>query len=74
MKYQTCDHCAVALANGDLSGLEYFYGIEDMNSIVASIESMGLVTLVDTKDTGGYFECFVCSEVCLGQMAIFEEV
>ena len=74
MNFQTCDYCAVALENGDLTGLEYFYGVEDMNSIVASIESMGLVTLVDTKDTGGYFECFVCSEACLGKTYIFEEV
>lgn len=74
MTYNTCNACAVALENCDLSGLEYSNGIEDMNRIVASIESMGLVTLVDTKDTGGYFDCFVCSEICLGKMFIFEQV
>jgi len=74
MTYQTCDYCAVALVNGDLSGLDYFYGVEDMARIEASIEAMGLVTLVDTKDTGRYFDCFVCGETCLGDMSTFEEV
>ena len=72
MNYNTCDHCAVALVNGDLSGLEYFYGVEDMARIVASIESMGLVTLAETIDTGCYFDCYVCDEVCLGNMYTFE--
>ena len=74
MSYNTCNACAVALVNGDMSALEYSNGIEDMARIEASIEAMGLVTLVDTKDTGGYFECFVCGEICLGKMAIFGEV
>lgn len=74
MTYQTCDHCAVALVNGDLSALEDSNSIEDMASIVASIEAMGLVALVDTKDPRSYFECFVCSEVCLGDMSTFEQV
>ena len=72
MKYQTCGHCAVAIENGDLSGLESFYGIEDMARIVASIESMGLVTMIESIDPGWYFDCFVCSEICLGEMFIFE--
>ena len=72
MNFHTCDHCAVALVNGDLSGLEYFYGVEKMDRIVASIESMGLVTLVETIDLGSYFECFVCDETCLGEMSTFE--
>ena len=72
MTFNTCDHCAVAIENGDLSGLESFYGIEDMARIVASIESMGLVTLVETIDPGFYFECFVCDETCLGEMSTFE--
>ena len=74
MSYNTCGHCAVAIENGDLSGLESFYGIEDMARIVASIESMGLVTLVETIDPGLYFECFVCDETCLGEMFTFEEM
>ena len=72
MKYQTCGHCAVAIENGDLSGLESFYGVEDMARIVASIESMGLVTMIESIDPGWYFDCFVCSEVCLGEIFIFE--
>lgn len=72
MIFNTCDHCAVAIENGDLSGLEFFYGVEDMARIEASIESMGLVTLVETIDTGCYFDCYVCSEICLGEMFTFE--
>ena len=72
MNYNTCGHCAVAIENGDLSGLESFYGVEDMARIVASIESMGLVTLVETIDPGFYFECFVCDETCLGEIFTFE--
>ena len=72
MRYQTCGHCAVAIENGDLSGLKSFYGIEDMARIVASIESMGLVTMIESIDPGWYFDCFVCSEICLGEIFIFE--
>ena len=72
MTFNTCGHCAVAIENGDLSGLESFYGIEDMARIVASIESMGWVTLVETIDPGFYFECFVCDETCLGEIFTFE--
>lgn len=74
MNYNTCNACAVALVNGDLSVLEYSNGIEDMDRIVASIESLGLVTLVKTEDHGGYFYCYVCDDVCLGEMSTFEEV
>ena len=74
MNFNTCGHCAVAIENGDLSGLESFYGVEDMTRIVASIESMGLVVITDTIDTGCYFDCYVCDEVCLGNMYTFEEV
>lgn len=74
MTYNTCDYCAVALVNGDLSGLEFFYGVEDMARIEASIESMGLVTLVETIDTGCYFDCYVCGETCLGEISTFEEM
>ena len=72
MKYQTCGHCAVAIENGDLSGLKSFYGVEDMERIEASIESMGLVTMIESIDPGWYFDCFVCSEICLGEIFIFE--
>ena len=74
MNYNTCGHCAVALVNGDLSGLESFYGIEDMDRIEASIESMGWVAMTETVDLGHYFTCYVCDEICLGEMSTFEEV
>ena len=72
MTFNTCSHCAVALVNGDLSGLEYFYDDEKMAQIEASIESMGLVTMTEALDPGYYFDCFVCDEVCLGEMSTFE--
>ena len=72
MIFNTCGHCAVAIENGDLSGLESFYGIEDMDRIEASIESMGWVAMTETVDLGHYFTCYVCDEVCLGEMFIFE--
>lgn len=74
MTFETCHHCAVALVNDDLSGLEYSNGIEDMARIEASIESMGMVTMIKEERAGGYFECYVCSEICLGDMATFENV
>lgn len=74
MSYNTCNACAVALVNGDLSALEYSNGIEDMARIEASIEAIGLVTLVKTEDPGSYFECFICDDVCLGNMSTFAEV
>ena len=74
MIFNTCDHCAVAIENGDLSGLEFFYGVEDMARIEASIESMGWVTMTETVDLGHYFTCYVCDEVCLGEMYTFEEM
>lgn len=72
MKFNTCHTCAVAVVNDDLSGLDYSHDAEDMDLIVASIESMGWVTMTKEEDNGGYFECYVCSEVCLGTMATFE--
>ena len=74
MNYNTCGHCAVALVNGDLSGLKSFYGVEDMARIEASIESMGWVAMTETVDLGHYFTCYVCDEICLGEMSTFEEV
>lgn len=74
MTFNTCHTCAVAVVNDDLSGLEYSHWGEEMDLIVASIEAMGWVTLTKTVDRGWYFDCFVCSEVCLGEMATFERV
>lgn len=67
--FYTCHGCAVALVNGDLSALE---DSNDAARIVASIESMGLVTMTETIDPGWHFDCYVCDEVCLGEMVTFE--
>ena len=72
MIFNTCDHCAVAIENGDLSGLESFYGIEDMARIEAALEAIGWVTMTETVDRCHYFTCYVCDETCLVEMFIFE--
>lgn len=72
MIFYACHDCAVAVVNDDLSGLEYSNDADDMDRIVASIEAMGLVTLDKTVDYGWYFDCFICDEVCNGEMNIFE--
>lgn len=72
MIFNTCNSCAVAVVNDDLSALEDSHGIEDMARIEASIESMGWVAMTETVDLGHYFTCYVCDEVCLGEMFIFE--
>ena len=74
MRYETCHTCAVAIVNDDLSGLEDHFWGDDMDRIVASIESMGLVTLVNTERSAGYFSCYVCDQICLGEMSTFEQV
>ena len=74
MVFHVCSHCAVALENGDLSGLESFYGDEGMARIVASIESMGLVAMTETIDPGWWFDCDLCDETCLGEICTFERV
>lgn len=74
MIFETCNTCAIALVNCDMSGLEYSHGIEDMDRIVASIESMGLVTMTKAEANSGYFECFVCGQICLGDKSFFERV
>lgn len=74
MNFETCHGCAVALVNCDLSGLEDNNGAEDMARIVASIESMGLVTMIREEYAGRYFECFICGQNCIGEMATFERV
>lgn len=70
MAFQVCSHCAAALVNGDLSGLE----TEDVARIEARIEAMGLVAMTETIDPGWYFDCDVCEETCLGEICIFEPV
>ena len=74
MMYQVCSHCAVALVNGDMTGLEFFYGVEDMARIEERIESMGLVTMTETIDPGWFFDCYVCEENCTGEICTFEPV
>lgn len=74
MTYETCHECAVALVNGDMTSLEYSHCSDVMDRIVATMEVMPLVTLVEEHEAAGYFECYVCGEVCLGTVAKFKEV
>ena len=72
MIYQVCSHCAVALVNGDMTGLEFCQ--KDLERIEEQIESMGLVTMTETIDPGWFFDCYVCEENCSGEICTFEPV
>ena len=72
MRFETCHTCAVAIVNDDLSGLENNFWGDEMDQVVASIISMGLVTMTSKERSAGYFSCYVCDQVCLGEMATFE--
>lgn len=74
MRFETCHSCAVAIVNDDLSGLENHFWGDEMDQVVASIISMGLVTMTNTERSAGYFPCYVCDQVCLGEMSTFETV
>ena len=59
-----CTPCATALTNADDSVWEDRTPAERA-AIDASVEALGLVTLVP-RDHGGYYTCFVCSQTDLG--------
>lgn len=72
--FRLCHECACEVANGDTSGRD-FYGLtnEDEAARDASIEAMGLVAHVDSRDIG-CFTCFVCDEISYGDVEMFESV
>lgn len=72
MMYQVCSHCAAALVNGDMTGLEFCQ--KDLDRIEERIESMGLVTMTESVDPGRFFDCYLCEENCTGEIYLFEPV
>ena len=58
-----CTPCATALTNADNSVWED-HTPEERAAIDASVEALGVVTLVP-HDFGGYFDCFVCNQTDL---------
>ena len=59
-----CTPCATALTNADDS-LWDDHTPEERAAIDASVEAIGMVTLVP-HDFGGYYDCVICSQTDLG--------
>ena len=59
-----CTPCATALTNSDDSVWED-HTLEERAAIDASVEALGVVTLVP-HEFGGYFDCFVCDQTDIG--------
>lgn len=68
--FNTCHNCAVVIVNGDDS-VWSDWSDEDKASASAAIEVIGMYDSYEAEDSGGYFDCFVCSEVCLGDEYTF---
>lgn len=59
MIFDVCNTCSAGLANDDWTHLDYFDPTGEAVAVaMASVESMGLVSPVDT--VGYAFDCFVC--------------
>lgn len=67
-RYAACQRCATAIANADLSAVEG----DDLVSVEAAIESVGLVVQAGEHDPPGYWECFFCNDVQIGKGHVFE--
>ena len=68
--FNTCHSCAVVIVNGDDSAWED-WSEEDKSSALSAIEYIGMYDSYDVEDSGRYFDCFVCDEVCLGDEYTF---
>lgn len=68
--FTTCTTCAVVIVNGDDSVWEDMTP-DERASADAALEAMGWVS-AQQIDFGGYFTCFVCDEVSLGERSVFE--
>ncbi|XAO35596.1 hypothetical protein SEA_MORGANA_162 [Gordonia phage Morgana] len=66
--YLACGTCAVAVENGDDSGIAE----ADIAVVEASIEAAGRITYQGNRGSTGYFDCWFCEEVVMGDPAIFE--
>lgn len=60
--FNVCASCAVAIENDDFSAMDN----ETEAKVRVSIELMGFVSL-SNHSFPGYFDCFACDEVCIGE-------
>ena len=70
----TCHECACGISNGDWSDndmLDPDEADEQMASIEASLESLGVLSHKETKDYGGYWNCEVCGSVNIGRGHVY---
>ncbi|WP_139000205.1 hypothetical protein [Rhodococcus zopfii] len=70
ISYHVCDSCSVVLANADDSGIDP----DDFDTVIATIETMGLVAHAGSYDHGGYWSCDVCDWDQIGEAQVFESI
>lgn len=68
--FTTCHECAVVIVNGDDSAWVH-WSDEEKASADSAIEYIGNYDSFEVEDSGRYFECFVCDQVCLGDEYTF---
>lgn len=64
-----CDNCAVGIENADDSVWEDLTP-DERAAVDATIEAMGLGTISLGIDQG-YYRCYVCSQVAIGETHLF---
>ncbi|MBD0862605.1 hypothetical protein IA539_15490 [Gordonia sp. zg691] len=65
--YQLCTSCAVAVAYGDMSGID----TDSSREVLAFMDDHGYLTLADDIDRPGYWLCECCGLDQLGAGRIF---
>lgn len=68
--FTTCHSCAVVIVNGDDSAWEFWLE-ENQTSAKAAVELIGMYDSYEVEDSGQYFDCFVCDDLCIGEEFIF---
>ena len=78
LQYGLCDCCSAGVANDDWSYLDsprYSWAQsadEDHARITATLEILGWLVPVGPYDPGGYWNCAVCDDVCIGSGHVWE--
>ena len=70
--FTTCTTCALVVVNGDDSVWEDMTS-DERSSADAALEVIGMYD-DHTIDNTGYFDCFVCDEVAIGDCHAFTTV
>lgn len=65
----SCNACAYAIQYCDTSHISE----DNVNTVLDTIESLGMVTVTDTGDAG-YFHCDVCKNDTIGSEYLLEQV